>query len=323
MVDYQQWDKNIESAIAGLPEDTNFSRAQSFLRAFPTGLSTFRAKVEAEEFSTTLPIPLAEWQKHPTFLLRFAIAEWQEEQSGKPRTVLEQILNLSLNRIHETQEWRSGKGDNWIQWGYKDMDSFYSSYTTPTEERSSIDKWFLQLFYGRDKSGRPVHYELLPNTYHEELIQSIIKRRIINNEHTLRNRMIEYNSIEGPYEDPILGVTWVLDARELSMWSYNSMYKTMSNMLNYSKQYTSRHYPEQGYRALVVNLGSVLITLYNLAMKVMPASTRSTTSCHGDNDILDKVIGWDNVPMMFRNNTKQNNLTEQENSNLQQLPWNK
>lgn len=60
--------------------------------------------------------------------------------------------------------------------------------------------------------------------------------------------MIEYNNIEGPYEDPILGVTWVLDARELSMWSYNSMYKTMSNMLNYSKQYTSRHYPEQGYR---------------------------------------------------------------------------
>lgn len=83
MVDYQQWDQNIERAISGLPEDTNFSRAQSFLRTFPTGLSTFRAKVEAEEFRITLAIPLAEWQKHPTFLLRFAIAEWQEEQSGR------------------------------------------------------------------------------------------------------------------------------------------------------------------------------------------------------------------------------------------------
>ncbi|PRP74127.1 CRAL/TRIO domain containing protein [Planoprotostelium fungivorum] len=324
-INYTAWDTNIQNAIVALPEpgaNQKFTRAQAFVRTFPDCLTRFRTKIESPEYASQLAIPLADWQRHPTYLLRFLLAEWADEATGKNRTDIEAIMNVSAERVKVSQEWRSGKtGDNWTEWGYKDMDTFYSQYKTPPAEREAVNRWFFQRFYGTDKLGRPVHFELLPNTFDEKLMLHVIQRRMINNEHTLRVRMPSLNPAEGPYHDPIMGVTWVLDARQLSMWASASLYKTMNGMLSYTKTYTAAHYPEQGYRALVVNLGSLLITLYNLAMKVLPAQTRNTTSCYGGNEILGEAVGWENVPGMFKTGATELDMTQEEKERSGALPW--
>ncbi|KAK6502400.1 hypothetical protein TWF506_002980 [Arthrobotrys conoides] len=298
-IDYTAWDAAIVSAITSLPTTSQTSRSQQFLSTHPTALSTFRSTLS----STPLAIPLAPFQKHPTYLLRFLLAEWRDEELKTFRTDLSLIISKSLERIIATQKWRSGDDECWKLFGHKDMDDLYNNFTHPEEKEEFIHKWFFQGFYGVDKSGHPVHYELLPNSYHEEYMTPLIIRRILNNEKTLRERVLRYNpplgvATQEQLSNPKLGVTWILDARKISMWVVPQVYKTMTGMISYSNKYTSAHYPEQGYRAYVVNLGSVLVSLYNVAIKIMPAQTQRTTNCYGGREVLDEVVDGD-VPVMF------------------------
>ncbi|KAF3133209.1 hypothetical protein TWF703_007052 [Orbilia oligospora] len=298
-IDYIAWDAAIVAAITSLPEADLKSRSQQFLSKHPTALSTFRSTLS----STPLAIPLAPFQQHPTFLLRFLLAEWRDEELKQFRTDLSLIISKSLERVIATQKWRSGGDECWKLFQHKDMDDLYANFTHPEEKEEFIHKWFFQGFYGVDKSGHPVHYELLPSSYHEEYMTPLIIRRILNNEKTLRERVLRYNpplgvATQEQLSNPKLGVTWILDARKISMWVVPQVYKTMTGMISYSNKYTSAHYPEQGYRAYVVNLGSVLVSLYNVAMKIMPAQTQRTTNCYGGRDVLDEVVDGD-LPGMF------------------------
>ncbi|KAF3309018.1 hypothetical protein TWF173_011529 [Orbilia oligospora] len=267
-IDYIAWDAAIVAAITSLPEADLKSRSQQFLSKHPTALSTFRSTLS----STPLAIPLAPFQQHPTFLLRFLLAEWRDEELKQFRTDLSLIISKSLERVIATQKWRSGDDECWKLFQHKDMDDLYDNFTHPEEKEEFIHKWFFQGFYGVDKSGHPVHYELLPSSYHEEYMTPLIIRRILNNEKTLRERVLRYNpplgtATQEQLSNPKLGVTWILDARKISI-------------------------------AYVVNLGSVLVSLYNVAMKIMPAQTQRTTNCYGGRDVLDEVVDGD-LPGMF------------------------
>ncbi|KAF3923679.1 hypothetical protein ABW20_dc0100862 [Dactylellina cionopaga] len=315
-IDYNAWDEAIVTAISALPVAERKSRCQQFVGTHPTALKEFRSILS----STELAIPLASFQLHPTYLLRFLIAEWRDEELKENRTDLAIILPKSLERVVATQKWRSGddSDDCWKLFGYKDMDDMYDNFKYPQEKDAFLHKWFFQGFYGLDKSGHPVHYELLPDSYHEEYMTALIMRRILNNEKTLRERVIRNNpplplATPDKLANPRLGVTWVLDARKISMWVIPQVYKTMTGMISYSNKYTSAHYPEQGYRAYVVNLGSVLVSLYHIALKIMPAQTQRTTNCYGGREVLDEVIGVDAVPGMFKKGGHKNaDLSEEE-----------
>jgi len=320
-VNYNSWDSEIQSAVTALPPDTEFSRAQSFVRTFPDCLTQFRTFVERPEYAASLPLPLATWQRHPTYLLRYLIAEWIDESTGVTRNDLNEIMDASGKRVHASQAWRNGAGENWKEWGFEGMDDFYSNYKNTESEVTACQQWFFQSFFGQDKMNRPVHFELLPNSYHSELINTVIQRRVINNEYTLRVRIPSLNLEGGPHHDPVLGCTWVLDARQLSILSSASLYKTMNAMMGYMKTYSAAHYPEQGYRAKVVNLGGVLMTLYNMTMKLLPSATRSTTSCYAGNDVLGEKVGWENVPKMFHKPPAAKDLLPEERNRLDRLPW--
>lgn len=324
-MNYQAWDVAIQDAIRALPELEATTRSQKFIKQFPDALTQFRAKLG----QTTLEIPLADFQKHPTFLLRWLLAQWKDEDAKVLRTDLTLIMSKSAALIQNTQAWRAGRGDCWKTWGFKNMDDMYNNLETPPEEAAKLQSWFFQRFYGLDASCHPVHFELLPATYEADLILPLSIRRIVNNEHTLRHRVPLLNpSPESVRNDitispesskradvlsnPILGATWVLDARKLSLWYGSAIYKTASALIEHSNSITAAHYPEQGYRAVVVNLGAVLGTMYNMLMKVMPATTQATTRCYIGNQVLEEVMGgWANVPEMFRN-SKVTGLTAAE-----------
>lgn len=286
-MDYDKWDTLIQEAINALAPSEAFTRAQAFLRKFPTALTEFRTRLH----STSLVIPLADFQKHPTYLLRWLLADSKDEGRKLPRSDLQEIIDLATKAIQKTQEWRSGQGENWTTWGFKDMDDLYNNYKTPPEQEQALQAWYFQRFCGNDVQGYPVHFELLPITFREDLILPLSIRRVVNNEHTLRHRLMLLNP---PPEEvrkgillasgssnrtdalsrPILGATWVLDARQLSLWYSTAIYKTTTALLEHSAKITAAHYPEQGYRAVVLNLGVVFGSLYNLAMKAMPATTQ-------------------------------------------------
>lgn len=287
-MDYDSWDIAIQDAILSLDAPTQeLTRSQSFIKQFPTALTQFRARLN----ETELALPLATFQKHPTYLLRWLLADWKDEERKVLRTILNDIMDRGAIAVQKTQEWRSGKGDNWALWGFKDMDDLYNNYKTPPEQERVLQEWYFQKFCGDDVQGYPVHFELLPNTFREDLILPMSIRRVVNNEHTLRHRLLLLNpppqAVRGDIalpagsstrEDvlsrPILGATWVLDARQLSLWYSKAIYKTTTTLLDHSAKITAAHYPEQGYRAVVVNLGVVFGSLYNLAMKAMPATTQ-------------------------------------------------
>ncbi|KAF3901778.1 hypothetical protein AA313_de0204257 [Arthrobotrys entomopaga] len=301
-IDYNSWDAAIVSAITSLPPENLKTRSQQFLSAHPTALREFRTALS----TSTLPLPLAPFQLHPTYLLRYLLAEWRDEELKEHRTNLPTIISHSLPRIIASQTWRKGEQDEcWSRFGYSNMDDMYTNFTTPADTETFINTWFFQGFFGIDKTGHPVHYELLPDTYHPEKMDTLIIRRILNNEKTLRERIPKLNppphlATFEQLSNPKLGVTWVLDARKISMWVVPAVYKTMTGMISYSNKYSSAHYPEQGFRAFVVNLGSVLVSLYHVAIKIMPAQTQRTTSCHGGREVLDEVIGEDGVPDLFK-----------------------
>ncbi|EPS42590.1 hypothetical protein H072_3387 [Dactylellina haptotyla CBS 200.50] len=300
-IDYSAWDEAITAAISALPTADRKTRSQEFLGKHPTALQEFRSTIQ----KTDLAIPLAPFQQHPTYILRFLLAEWRDEELKTFRTDLNLIISKSLERVVATQKWRSGDDECWVKFGYKHMDDMYANFTYPQDKDDFVNKWFFQGFYGTDKSGHPVHYELLPDSYHEEYMDPLVIRRILNNEKTLRERVPRYNPPFGEatpeqLANPKLGVTWVLDARKISMWVVPAVYKTMTGMISYSNKFTSAHYPEQGYRAYVVNLGSVLVSLYNIAIKIMPAQTQRTTNCYGGREVLDEVVGEEEVPGMFK-----------------------
>ncbi|KAF3930083.1 hypothetical protein ABW19_dt0205180 [Dactylella cylindrospora] len=320
-IDYVAWDAAIVSAISSLPEDARKTRSQQFVPKHPTALSEFRALLS----QTTFDLPLAPFQLHPTYLLRFMLAEWRDEELKEFRTDLKIILSKALERVQISQKWRSGDDECWKNWGYQNMDDMYANYRSPKDQDLILQKWYLQTFFGVDKTGHPVHYELLPNTYHEDLMTPLIARRILNNEKTLRERLLKYNPPLGKatpeqLANPIIGVTWVLDARQLSLFATPAMYKTMNGMMAYSNKYTSAHYPENGFRALVINLGSVLISIYNIAIKIMPAQTQRTTNCYGGREILDEIIGEAALPAMFAKSgqKKVTGLSDEETRKLRE-----
>ncbi|ORY80474.1 hypothetical protein BCR37DRAFT_70879 [Protomyces lactucae-debilis] len=322
-MNYRAWDEAIEAAISSLPQKE--TRSQRLLALHPKALSTFRASLAG----TSLAKPLAPFQQHPTYLLRYLLAEW-EDADKKPRENLDELIGLSTERLVASQAWRAGKGECWKTWGFKDMDDMYKNYKTASDMERRVNQWYPQRFFKHDKTGHPVHYELMPNTYEKDLIPPMTIRRIVNNEHTLRHRVpllnappthlgndpaIPQDHLPTDRPDalsrPILGVTWIIDGRRLSLWSSSAIYKTGTQLLQASTTVTSAHYPEQGNRAIILNLGSVWMSFYNLAMKLMPASTQSTTKCYVGRDELDSAIGWDSVPKMFQDD-KVLTLTEQE-----------
>lgn len=336
-MDYDAWDTAIQSAIQTLPPAQATTRSQQFLQQFPTALTEFRAHLS----STPLDPPLAPFQSHPTYLLRFLLAEWQDESLKQPRTSLPLIISLSSTRLLATQEWRAGRsGEEWSRWGYKDMNDLYTRYKTPQKEEKALNKWWPQRFLGNDKRGYPLHMELLPSTYEEKLVLPMALRRIVNNEHTLRVRIPALNpppdSIATSQDtvtefklpathppatrlntltNPILGCTWILDARQLSLWSSSAHYKTATALINHSNKITSAHYPEQGYRALVLNLGVVLGGMYNMAMKVLPATVQSNTRCFVGRDglVTEGVFeSEENVPGMYKGKEKVLSKEEEE-----------
>lgn len=325
-MNHDAWDSAIESAIFSLQDAKAISRAQVFLKKFPNGLSTFRAQLS----QTTLTIPLADFQQHPTYLLRWLLAEWKDEEAKALRTDFSIIISKATQRVQVTQEWRSGVGENWAVWGYKNMDDLYANYKTSVEEEKKVQAWYPQRFLGLDRENHPLHLELLPNTYEEKLLVPMTIRRIVNNEHTLRHRLILLNPppahlleagvSEGKawstradvLENPIIDGTWILDARNLSLWYSSAIYKTASALIGYANTIVSTHYPEQGYRTIVLNLGVVLGSLYNVAIKVMPPQTQRTTSCFVGNEALGEVMGgWEHVPAMYRE-LKVRELTKEE-----------
>lgn len=297
-MDYQAWDAAIQDAITSLPDAQATSRSQRFIKQFPTALTLFRAKLA----TTVLAIPLAEFQRHPTYLLRWLLAQWKDEETKTIRTDIALIMTKSAESIQQTQSWRSGQGDNWALWGFKNMDDLYNNYKTPPDQASKLQSWYFQRFCGLDASGHPVHFELLPNTYEKDLILPFSIRRIVNNEHTLRHRIPLLNPpATERLSDPVLGATWILDARNLSIWSSSQIYKTANALSTHSIKITSMHYPEQGFRAVVLNLGVVWGSMYHMLMRVMPATTQATTKCYIGSDVLEQVMGsWDNVPCMFK-----------------------
>lgn len=118
-----------------------------------------------------------------------------------------------------------------------------------------------------------------------------------------------------------VGVGQSLQDYERNVILHEGGIRSYASNSNLRQTYTAAHYPEQGYRALVVNLGSLLITLYNLAMKVLPAQTRNTTSCYGGNEILGEAVGWENVPGMFKTGATELDMTEEEKQRSGALPW--
>lgn len=326
-MNYKEWDSAIESAISTLVDDKATSRAQTFIKKFPKALTTFREHLS----QTRLAIPFADFQHHPTYLLRWLLAEWKDEEAKVLRTDLDIIIRKSTARIQRTQEWRSGVGPSWEVWGFKGMDDMYANYKTPIEQDTKVSTWFPQQFFGLDTLNHPLHLELLPNTYDEKLVLSLTLRRIVNNEHTFRYRipwlnpppahLLEAAGISPDprfttrpdvLSNPILGATWVLDGRNLSMWYSSAIYKTASVLIEKLSPVFEAHYPEQGYRTLVLNLGLVLGGLYNMAIKVMPPTVQEATRCFVGNDGLAEVMGgWENVPGMYKE-PKTVKLTKEE-----------
>lgn len=336
-MNYEVWDAAIQDAITKLPDEEATTRSQKFIKQFPTALTQFRNKLS----TTKLSIPLAEFQQHPTYLLRWLLAQWKDEETKTFRTDLGLIMTKSAELIQRTQSWRSGEqqptntGENyWAIWGFKNMDDMYNAYRTPSKQKEELQNWYFQQFYGLDALDHPVHFELLPNTYRADLILPFSIRRILNNEHTLRHRIpmlnpppplairvrdddsgqelkhttpppppaatVVYTNRSDVLSNPILGATWILDARQLSIWSSSQIYKTATALINHSVNITSLHYPEQGFRAIVINLGVVLGSMYNMCMRVMPATTQATTRCFIGNEPLGEIMGgWENVPVMF------------------------
>lgn len=314
-MDYGAWDNAMQDAIVGLDVSACTSRSQRFIRQFPNALTEFRARLA----TTSLQIPLADFQSHPTYLLRWLLAQWKDEERKVLRTDLHEIMSHSIRSVQATQEWRSGKGENWSLWGYRDMDDLYNNLRTTEGEEAKLQAWYFQRFCGLDKSGHPVHFEVLPSTHEEALILPLCIRRIVNNEHTLRHRIPHLNPpppelLEGSrsrsrtpddsartadaLSNPILGATWILDARRLSIWYASAIYKTASALIDHSTRLTSAHYPEQGHRAVVLNLGVVFGSMYNVAMKAMPATTQASTRCYIGNAVLDDLL--DPVPEICR-----------------------
>ncbi|KAF3911582.1 hypothetical protein ABW21_db0205515 [Orbilia brochopaga] len=315
-IDYEAWDAAIVAGISSLPEAERKSRSQQFLSKHPTALKEFRTIIAQAE----LPWPLHSFQRHPTYLLRYLLAEWRDEETKEFRTDLALIMSKSLERVTISQKWRSGEDECWARFGYKTMDEMYEKFRHPADKEDEIYKWFFQGFYGVDKAGYPVHYELPPDTYREDWMTALIMRRLLNNEKTLRERTLQFNpspedgATPEQLANPRIGVTWILDARRIGLFAMPSVYKTMTGLIAYSNRYAAAHYPEQGYRAFVVNLGSVLVSIYNVAIKIMPAQTQRTTTCHGGREILDEVIGEGQVPEMFQKgkSKKVDGLTEEE-----------
>ena len=291
-IDYAAWDQAIQSAITALSDAQTTSRSQKFIKSFPDALTKFRQVVQAAEFKA----PLEDFQLHPTYLLRYLLAEWKDEEKKIYRGDLSDIMQRSLKRIIASQAWRSGEGECWSQWGYKNMTDLYNNYK-PDE---AVQQWFPQRFIGRTKEGHPVHFELLPNSYQEKLILPNTLSRLVGNERTLRVRVPEINTPTTHLSDPILGCLWVIDARRLSIFNSGAIYKTATKLIEASNAITSAHYPEQGYQALVLNLGVVLGSLYNMAVGVMPATTQRSTVCYIGNDVLGTTLGWENVPLLMK-----------------------
>lgn len=339
IMDYIAWDTSIQNAINSLDTTCATTRSQQFLQKFPTALTAFRAHLSTTSFDP----PLAPFQSHPTYLLRFLLAEWKDESIKQYRTSLDTIIKESTSRLLATQKWRVGQdGDEWKRWGFKNMDDLYNNYKTTQKEDEALQKWWPQRFMGLDGRNHPLHMELLPNTYEEKLVIPMAIRRIVNNEHTLRVRIPALNpappsllekaglksqpgleAIDIPITNrsdtltnPILGATWILDARQLSLWYSSAIWKTGSALIEHSNKITSAHYPEQGYRALILNLGVVFGSMYNMAMKVLPATVQSNTRCFVGKDCLyDKqervFVSEGQVPGMYRE-SKQKSLTKDE-----------
>lgn len=354
-IDYAAWDESLQRAIVALSASQATSRSQRFIQTFPNALSVFRKVLQDAD----LRIPLAPFQQHPTYLLRYLLAEWKDETAKVLRDNLDDIIRLSTARVRDSQDWRAGVGDCWQEWGYASMEEMYTKYRTDATLAAKVETWFPQGFSGLAQTGHPIHWEILPNTYDETLIRVSSIRRVVNNEHTLRVRIPLLNppprhaiisttaansnglttnqtddsEPSAPYRDtqasgtttttatgstppsraesdalsnPILGCVWIIDARRLSVLYASQLYKTATQLIASSAKVTGAHYPEQGYAAHVLNLGTVLGNLYLLAMRVMPASTQASTRCYVGSDVLSRVVpsgkaGSDErVPLMMR-----------------------
>ena len=318
-IDFAAWYKAVQDAIAALPTDAKTSatatRAQTFVKQFPTCLETFDAALKRVEDLR----PFKDFQRHPNYLLRWLLAEWRDEERKQLRTSLDDIITHSTARVKASQRWRSGDGDWWAKYGYKNIDDLYDNYKSTPQLDAKIQTWFFQRFYGRDKDGYPVHYDLLPNSHDTSLLRDMTLRRVVNNEYTLRHRewvlnppplavrKAGYVEPEGTLPDvtpdpanPRIGVTWIIDCRRLSIWQSSAIYKTAQAMIEASQEVTSQNYPEQGHRTLVLNLGLVFGSMYNLAIKVMPAQTQRTTKCSVGNEALKEQIDLADVPALFR-----------------------
>lgn len=279
--------------------------------------------------------PLDDFQRHPNYLLRFLLAEWRDEEKKTLRTSLEDVMAHSARRVTDSQRWRRGEGDFWRKYGYKDLDDLYTRYKCTPEVDTRIQGWFFQRVFGRDLDGYPVHYDLLPNSHDTSLLRDMTLRRVVNNEYSLRHREWVLNpppvavrgdgysapagvsaadaAIAPQPANPRIGVTWIIDCRRLSIWQSAAIYKTAQAMIEASQQVTSQNYPEQGHRTLVLNLGVVFGSMYNLAMKVMPAQTQRTTKCSVGNEALQEAVAPDQIPKLFREpKTKLSNLTPEE-----------
>ncbi|BFZ55420.1 hypothetical protein PYCC9005_002461 [Savitreella phatthalungensis] len=333
--DYAAWYRKVQEDIVSLPKSATHTRAQQFVQQFPNALIQFSDKLEQSTFSRALE----DFQRHPNFILRFLLAEWRDEATKKNRVDLDDIMRHSLERVKASQAWRSGQGEFWKRWSFKDIDDLYNNYKTSPEAEIELQSWFPQQFYGCDRDGYPVHYEMLPSGHRPELLRDMTLRRIVNNEHTLRFREPRLNpppviarseahrtpqsedadavaASDIECSNPRIGVTWVIDCRRLSIWQSSSIYKTAQAMIEASQQVTSQNYPEQGHQALVVNLGQFWGSMYNLAMKVMPAQTQRTTLCFASNQVLHDRIGWEQVPVSYKDiGAKKVSLTPEERSN--------
>lgn len=313
-ISYDAWDQAIESAIAALPEAGITERTQQFLRRFPDALSQFRSKLA----KTVLVKPLAEFQEHPTYLLRFLLAEWKDEETKTFRNDLNEIMTQSTMRIANSQKWRNGAGENWSRWGHNNMDELYENYRTSAEQEQKLNDWFFSRFLGLDVMGHPLHYDLIATTHEDKLALPMAIRRVLNNEHTLRSRIVLLNPppesvrngtpiLPGSSRradvltNPILGCTWILDARKLSIWYASSIFKLANVLIDNAIKLTSAHYPEQGYRSRVINLGVAFGTMYNVLIKITPPTTQATTKCYIGNEALPEIVGsWEKVPEMFK-----------------------
>lgn len=330
-IDYRAWYGKVQTDIGALPPNEITTRAQQFVKRFPDCITRFADILSSTDFAR----PLEPFQHHPNFLLRFLLAEWRDEQRKQNRDNLDEIIKFSLERVQKTQAWRAGQGELWKPWGFKDIDDLYHKYKNTPQLDAEMQNWFPQRFFGHDKNGYPIHYEVLPNSFKPDLLRDMTLRRTVNNEHTLRYRELvinppplvartaDYKPIYGvtPEIDaeadhrcsnPRIGVTWIVDCRRLSIWQSASIYKTAQAMIEATQQVTSHNYPEQGHQALVVNLGAFWGSMYNLAMRVMPAQTQRTTTCFMGNEVLDEKIGWDRVPKSFKDAGAATGLTVEE-----------